>query len=148
MLLNDFLLGILATIFAGLGLFTLRRKIIADKIRIAIVTEIRNTPVGTFKTAFLGHQALETPIIDSQLPRIDYLSQEEVELVADYQSHMKRIRDYSDRTSAEDRVSISRSLAEEGSAKATQTADLLESNAHIWRLVEFLNNFCSGSGAD
>jgi hypothetical protein len=141
---ESFALGVLATFISGLILYLARQQIRADRLRVAIATEIRrSTPVGSFKTARMGKYSLETPIIDANLGRIDLLTTEEIALIANYHRHMARVRQYNEQESADDRISISRTLAETGSDLANNTADTLESNVSL--LTKLLNVFNRGS---
>lgn len=127
----SFALGVLGGLLSGVFVYLTRQKIRGDRLRRAIVTEIRkSTPVGAVKTAYMGVEALETPIIDSNLDKIHLLSKEEIRLVSNYHRHMARVRSYNKRESDTDRVNISHKLTEEGSDLATRTTECLESN--IW----------------
>lgn len=118
--------GVAISVFAGAILYWFKQRLKADRLRRAITTEIRSTPVGAFKTSLLGIPALETPVIEANLGQLDLLSQDELAHVRDYRRHMMRVREYNERESDEDRVSISVRLTEEGDRKSTRTADLLE----------------------
>lgn len=128
-MVESFALGVLASLLAGLLLYLVRQRIRADRLRVAIATEIRrSTPVGTVKASMMGKHSLETPIIDANLGKIHLLNTEEVAYVANYHRHMARVRQYNERESADYSVSISRTLAETGSTLANETADTLEGN--------------------
>jgi hypothetical protein len=118
--------GIAVTVVGGVLLYWAKQRLKANRLRRAIATEIRSTPVGAFKTSLLGIPALETPVIEANLDRLDLLTQEELAHVRDYRRHMVRVREHNERESDEDRVSISVRLTEEGDRKSTRTAALLE----------------------
>lgn len=121
--------GVTVALLSGVGLYLTRSKIRADRLRRAIAMEIRKTtPVGTFKTAILGPDALNTPIIDNNLDKIHLLKKDEVILIARYQSYMGNLRAYNDRKSADDTISVSTGLSMNASEIANNAADELEFN--------------------
>lgn len=130
----DFLIslgvGALGGLLSGVGVYFVRQKRRTDRLRRAIATEITSTPVDSFKTALIGVEALETPIIDTNLDKIYLLNQREIAMVARYQNQMAKIRDYNERNGEDDRVNIPKKLADDGSRVASNTANLLVSN--IW----------------
>lgn len=137
-MVESFALGVLATFLSGLLLYLVRQRIRADRLRVAIATEIRSsTPVGTVKAAMMGKYSLETPIINANLAKLHLLRAEEVALIANYHRHMAQVRHYNERESSDDHVSISRTLAETGSELANETADTLEDNvSFLTRLIQ------------
>lgn len=129
-----FAAGIAASVIGGVILFVIRQKIVSDRLREAIATEIRSTPVDTPRAAVMGAEAMETPIIDANLSKIHHLTKSEIAHLSDYISHTKRIRAFNERESDPDMVSISPALQEDGWEKASDTAEALESNiTSVWR---------------
>lgn len=123
--------GFLGGLASGVGVYVVRQKRRADKLRRAISTEIKySTPVDAFKTAIMGIESLETPIIESNLDKLYLLNTAEIGMIAKYRNQMAKVRLYNKQNSEDGKVSISRSLAKDSSKIANQTTDLLESN--IW----------------
>ncbi|RQG94072.1 hypothetical protein [Natrarchaeobius chitinivorans] len=122
-------IGIVGGFLSGVGVYVVRQKRRADRLRQAIATEIRrSTPVGNFKAAVMGPDSLQTPIIDANLDKLYLLNSYEIELVAKYHQHMTRVREYNKRNSDDDLVSISPELQRLGGEIATHTAETLEGN--------------------
>lgn len=124
--------GFLGGLASGVGVYLVRQKLRADRLRMAIAMEIRkSTPVDALKAGIMGVDSLETPIIEANLDKLHLLNKEEIILVANYNNQMSKVRWYNEENGPADRVNISRRLAEETSKVANSASDRLESN--VWR---------------
>jgi hypothetical protein len=124
--------GFLGGLTSGIGMYLVRQKLRADSLRRAISMEIRkSTPVDSFKASILGADSLDIPIIEANLDKIHLLSKQEVAMIARYHAQMAKVRWYNKKTSTDDRVSISRDLANNTSEVAKQAVETLEGN--IWK---------------
>lgn len=128
-MLETLAIGVIGGFLSGVSVYVVRQKRRADRLRQAIVTEIRrSTPVGTFKAALLGPSSLKTPIIDSNLDKLYLLNKDEIRHVATYHQHMEKIRNYNENNSGDDVISIPSELQDTGGEIATNTAQTLEEN--------------------
>ncbi|MXR50659.1 hypothetical protein GRX03_03420 [Halovenus sp. WSH3] len=124
--------GFFGGLFSAIGIYVIRQKRRADRLRQAICTEIkRSTPVGAFAVAIMGAESLQTPIIEANLDKLYLLNSDEIAMVTRYHTQMAKVRAYNRRESEDGRVSISKQLAENTSEIAGNTTELLESN--IWK---------------
>lgn len=128
-MLETLAIGAIGGFLSGVGVYVVRQKRRADRLRRAFATEIRrSTPVGSFKAALMGPDSLKTPIIESNLNKLFLLNENEIRLVANYHRHMARVRNHNNRESRDDVVSIPSELQRHGGEIATETAETLESN--------------------
>jgi len=126
----SFALGILGGLLSGILVYLARQKVRADRLRKAIATEVRNTPLDALMTAQMGEVGLQTPIIDANLDKIHLLTEDEIVEVENFHRHMMQVREHYEITEDEDgteRIHIPSKLQRKSKDYARNTTYELES---------------------
>jgi hypothetical protein len=130
----SFALGVLGGLLSGVLVYVVRQKVRADRLRTAIVMEVRNTPLDALMTAQMGEVALRTPIIDANLDKIHLLTENEIVEVENFHRHMQQVQEHYEirEEDGEERIHIPAKLQSDSKDYARNTVFRLES--HIWSL--------------
>lgn len=88
-------------IIAGVILYEHRQKVRAQRLRHALLTEIKQTPVDLVQLLPEGNQYLESSIYDSNAQKIDLLTNDEIEALVNYYSRLSVIKQIVEREGPE-----------------------------------------------
>ncbi|WP_229126347.1 hypothetical protein [Halapricum desulfuricans] len=129
----SFTLGVLGGLLSGILVYFVRQKVRADRLRTAIATEVRNTPLDALATGLKGEVGLQTPIIDANLDKIHLLTKDEIVEVENFHRHMQQVQEHYEEEKQDDgrkKIHIPSKLQRKSRDYARNTAYELES--HIW----------------